>query len=72
MTDEQAGRSDALYRTRLGSLLALDDLVAELVHTLTTLDVLDTTFVAFTSDHVYQPWRQTPRMTLFCSCARPN
>ena len=54
ITAEQADRSDALYRSRLGSLLAVDDLVVGLVHTLDTLHVLQNTYVAFTSDHGYR------------------
>ena len=54
MTDEQVTRSDALYVSRLGALLAVDDLVDELVGTLDVLGVLQTTYVAFTSDHGYR------------------
>ena len=54
MTAEQADKADALYRSRLGSLLAVDDTVAEIIGTLGSLGVLDNTFVAFTSDHGYR------------------
>jgi hypothetical protein len=54
MTLEQAERSDALYRTRLASLLAVDDLIDGLVSSLDDLRVLDTTYVAFTSDHGFR------------------
>lgn len=50
MTAQQAERSDALYRSRLGSLLAVDDLVLELDATLGALELRETTYVAFTSD----------------------
>ena len=54
LTAEQARRADALYVSRLGSLLAVDDLVGELVRELGTLGALEKTFVAFTSDHGYR------------------
>ena len=40
LTQEQANRADALHRTRLGSLLAVDDLVIELIEELKQLDVV--------------------------------
>ena len=54
MTTEQEYRSDALYRSRLGALLAVDDLVAELIHTLDQLALLESTYVVFTSDHGFR------------------
>ena len=54
LTAEQADRSDELYRSRLGSLLAVDDMVVEIVDVLGALEVLDHTYIAFTSDHGYR------------------
>ena len=54
LTSEQANRSDALYVSRLGSLLAVDDLIAELVDELEQLQVLESTYIAFTSDHGFR------------------
>ena len=54
MTDLQVEKSDALYAHRLRSLLSVDDLVASLCDTLARLDVLDSTVIAFTSDHGFQ------------------
>ena len=54
MTTEQADKADALYRSRLGSLLAVDDTVGEVVGALGALGVLEQTFVAFTSDHGFR------------------
>ena len=54
MSAEQLSHSDELYRARLRSLLSLDDLVEDLVTDLTTLDVLDSTIIMFTSDHGFQ------------------
>ena len=54
LTAEQADRSDELYRSRLGSLLAVDDMVSEFVDALKLLKVLNHTYVVFTSDHGYR------------------
>ena len=54
MTAEQADRSDELFRTRLRSLISVDDLVEALVSDLDRRGVLDETFVLFTSDHGFQ------------------
>jgi N-acetylglucosamine-6-sulfatase len=42
---------DDLYRLRLQSLQAVDDLVAKLVETLTATNQLDNTYIVFTSDN---------------------
>lgn len=58
--------SELDYRTRLGSLLALDDLVAGTVKTLETHGELDNTHLVFVSDNGYNNgshgllWKQAP------------
>jgi len=54
MTDEEAMRSDALYRARHLALLSVDDLVEEVVSELEALGAADNTYFLFTSDHGYQ------------------
>eukprot|EP01063_Lacrimia_lanifica_P027568 TRINITY_DN3887_c0_g1_i1.p1 TRINITY_DN3887_c0_g1~~TRINITY_DN3887_c0_g1_i1.p1 ORF type:complete len:536 (+),score=186.26 TRINITY_DN3887_c0_g1_i1:26-1609(+) len=44
---------DNHFRDRLGTLLSVDDLVAEVVHGLGELGVLDNTYVLFSADHGY-------------------
>ena len=51
LTDRQVRQIDALYRQRLRSLLAVDDLVKDLVRTLEATGTLDATYVFFTSDN---------------------
>lgn len=41
------------YQRRMGSLYAVDDMVAEIVATLETLGMLDNTYIFFTSDNGY-------------------
>eukprot|EP01084_Bolivina_argentea_P254511 427883_1 len=50
---------DQLYRDRLRSLLSVDDMVLGLVNVLTKYDILDDTYILFTSDHGYHlgQWR---------------
>lgn len=54
MTDEQAQRSDALYRARWLALMSVDDLVDEFVSTLTAAGVAQSTYFLFTSDHGFR------------------
>lgn len=54
MTQEQADRSDALYRARWLSLLSVDDLVAETVATIDRASVLGNTYLLFSSDHGFR------------------
>ena len=44
---------DQLMRSRWGTLYSIDDLIAGLVHTLSTLKRLDSTYVLVSSDHGY-------------------
>lgn len=53
MTDEEALRSDALYRARWLALLSVDDLVDEVVGEMERQGVADNTYFIFTSDHGY-------------------
>jgi len=53
LTARQRAAIDALYRTRLRSLLAVDELIAALVDTLRTTGLLDRTYIIFTSDNGY-------------------
>lgn len=50
---------DVQYRDRLGALLSIDDLVANVVRTLNESGVLDNTYVIVSSDHGYHlgHWR---------------
>ena len=43
--------NDSLYKKRLQSLQAVDEMVANIVTTLTNLGALDNTYIIFTSDH---------------------
>ena len=54
MTLEQCTRSDALYVSRLEALLSVDDTVSDIIDELSELNVLDNTYVIFTSDHGFQ------------------
>lgn len=54
MTQEEAQKSDALYRARHLALLSVDDLVEEVVAELEALGAADNTYFLFTSDHGYQ------------------
>ena len=51
---EEITEIDALYRNRVRSLLAVDELVTDLVAALDAADALDNTFVFFTSDNGFQ------------------
>lgn len=48
---DRAARQTAIYRARLASLLAVDDLVARLVNALADTGQLDRTVILFTSDN---------------------
>jgi N-acetylglucosamine-6-sulfatase len=54
LSADEIAQIDALYRDRLRSLLAVDDLVAHLVETLRATGTLDQTYIVFTSDNGYQ------------------
>ena len=54
MTTEEAQHSDALYRARHQSLLAVDDLVAAIVAEVEAAGALDKTYFLFTSDHGFR------------------
>eukprot|EP00051_Salpingoeca_urceolata_P007288 m.96369 g.96369 ORF g.96369 m.96369 type:complete len:547 (+) comp15188_c0_seq1:275-1915(+) len=47
------GFVDQHMRNRLGTVLSIDDLVANVVHALDTLGVLNNTYIFFSSDHGY-------------------
>jgi N-acetylglucosamine-6-sulfatase len=51
LAEEEIVQFDDLYRKRLQSLLAVDDMVAELVKTLEKTGQLDNTYIVFTSDN---------------------
>ncbi|CAE7798107.1 DNAH7, partial [Symbiodinium necroappetens] len=53
MDDLTVNWSDSLYRSRVESMLSVDDLVAEVFHVLDSKGVLDNTVVLLTSDHGY-------------------
>jgi arylsulfatase A-like enzyme len=64
--DRQIAAIDALYRKRLQSMLAVDDLVEHVVDTLQKTGQLDNTYIVFTSDngfhlgqHRLPPGKQT-------------
>lgn len=66
LSDQQISQIDQLYRKRLQSMLAVDDLVASLVQTLQKHGQLDNTYIVFTSDngfhlgqHRLPPGKQT-------------
>jgi arylsulfatase A-like enzyme len=50
-TDRDLKRIDQLYRDRLASMLAVDDMVEQVVQTLQTAGKLDNTFIVFSSDN---------------------
>jgi len=54
LTQEQAERSDALYRARWQSLLSVDDMVEGVVGSVEQMGQLDSTYFIFTSDHGYR------------------
>ena len=51
MTDKTIASVDALYRKRLQSMLAVDDLVGNVVKTLQATGQLDNTYIVFSSDN---------------------
>lgn len=53
LDDEQTELIDATYSGRLATLLALDELIADLVGALETAGALEETAIIFTSDHGY-------------------
>ena len=54
LTEEQITAIDALYRDRLRSMLAVGEMVADLIQTLESDGTLDSTYIVFTSDNGYQ------------------
>jgi len=53
MDDLTVNWSDSLYRSRVESMMSVDDLVAEVFNVLDSKGVLDNTVVLLTSDHGY-------------------
>ena len=51
LTTAQIAGLDVLYRKRLGSMLAVEDLVANVIDKLTALGQLENTYIVFTSDN---------------------
>lgn len=51
LTDNQIANADELYRKRRASLLAVTDLVKDVIDTLTATGQLDNTYIFFTSDN---------------------
>jgi N-acetylglucosamine-6-sulfatase len=51
LTPEQIARAEDLYRKRLQSMLAVDEMIAELVDTLRQSGELENTYIFFTSDN---------------------
>lgn len=51
LTDNQIGKIDMLYRKRLRSMEAVEDLVQRVVDVLTETGQLDNTYIVFTSDN---------------------
>jgi N-acetylglucosamine-6-sulfatase len=50
----QANYADILYRRRWQSLLSVDDLIEEVVKTLTETGQLENTYIVSTADHGYR------------------
>lgn len=50
----QGQQVDKLYQTRLKSLLSVDDLVESIVQTLEEVNMIDNTYIVFTSDNGYR------------------
>lgn len=53
MDDYFVGASDAVFADRMRTLLSVDDIISEVVATLSGAGVLDNTYIVFTSDHGY-------------------
>lgn len=51
LTEKQISNFQDLYRVRIESLQAIDEMVANIVSTLDTLEMLDNTYIVFTSDN---------------------
>lgn len=54
LTQSEARKVDDLYVSRLKTMVSVDDLVQELVHTLEERGVLNETYIIFTSDNGYR------------------
>eukprot|EP00980_Cylindrotheca_fusiformis_P030282 scaffold24620_cov137-Cylindrotheca_fusiformis.AAC.4 len=54
LTNMQGEEVDKLYQSRLKSLLSVDDLVEGIIETLDELEILDDTYVIFTSDNGFR------------------
>jgi N-acetylglucosamine-6-sulfatase len=53
LTDDLVTFSDELFARRLRSTMSVDDILAELIQTLSINNVLENTYIALTSDHGY-------------------
>jgi N-acetylglucosamine-6-sulfatase len=53
LSPDQISFAEDLYRKRLQSMLAVDEMIGELVHTLRQSGELDNTYIVFTSDNGY-------------------
>ena len=51
LSTDQMNRIDASYRDRLRSMLAVDDMIKSVVDTLAALQLLEETYIVFTSDN---------------------
>jgi arylsulfatase A-like enzyme len=67
LDESQQNAADALYRKRLRSLQAVDEAIVSLVKTLKDLNILDNTYIFFSSDngfhlgqHRLPPGKETP------------
>ncbi|KAG5684857.1 hypothetical protein PVAND_014067 [Polypedilum vanderplanki] len=62
LSQETIAKIDEFYRMRLESLLSVDDMVEEIIEKLSEQNILDETFIIFTSDNGYHlgnwamPW----------------
>ncbi len=53
LTPDQIARIDQLYRDRVRSMQAVDDMIAQLIETLRATGKLDNTYIIFSSDNGY-------------------
>jgi arylsulfatase A-like enzyme len=77
LTANQINRIDDLYRKRLQSMLAVDEMVRSIIDTLASIGQLENTYILFTSDHGFHqgehriqqgkqtPYQETVRVPLF-------
>ncbi|HKZ26946.1 MAG TPA: sulfatase [Rubrobacteraceae bacterium] len=76
-SEEEVSQTDELYRRRLESMLAVDEMVASLVEELEAVGELDNTYIFFTSDNGFlqgehrlnntkdRPYEESARIPLF-------